>query len=271
MAQQVNRNGANVTSPDWSIQALKRMTFTGKTGAGAVGAATLFSVTGAVLVRLFGKIVSVPSGISASISPSASVSASVSPSLSPSASASSSQSRSISPSSSRSPSSSASASPSPSRSPSASTSLSPSSSLSPSASRSPSASASVSVSPSISPSSSASASTSPSASRSPSASISPSSSVSASPSSGSVGEISVGTATQTTALIAATETSALVAGRLWVDATPTTTVEAVASVSQFVVSEDIIQTVTTEAIGDGVIDYYCSWYPLSADSTLVAA
>jgi hypothetical protein len=56
-----------------------------------------------------------------------------------------------------------------------------------------------------------------------------------------------------------------------VDATPTTTVEAVASAAQFIVTEDVILTTTTEAIEGGAIDFYVAWYPLSADSKLVAA
>jgi hypothetical protein len=59
MAFQNNNNNAPVTSPDWSIQAVKRMTFDGRTGTGAVGTGTLFTVTGTVLMRLFGKVVSI--------------------------------------------------------------------------------------------------------------------------------------------------------------------------------------------------------------------
>jgi hypothetical protein len=58
---------------------------------------------------------------------------------------------------------------------------------------------------------------------------------------------------------------------IWVDASPTTTIEPIASTPQYIVSEDITQTVTTEAIGSGVIDYYCIYYPLSNDSAVVAA
>jgi hypothetical protein len=71
---QQNRNSANVTSPDWSIQALKTMTFTAGANAGAVGTATLFSVTGAVLLRIFGKVTTTMTATSASVSPSASTS-----------------------------------------------------------------------------------------------------------------------------------------------------------------------------------------------------
>jgi len=56
-----------------------------------------------------------------------------------------------------------------------------------------------------------------------------------------------------------------------VDATPTTTVEAIASIPEFVVSEDVILTTTTEAIEAGAIDFYAIYYPLSSNSGLVAA
>jgi len=61
------------------------------------------------------------------------------------------------------------------------------------------------------------------------------------------------------------------ANRIWVDATPTTTVEPIASLAEFIVSEDVILTTTTEAIEGGAIDFYAIWYPLSNNSTLVAA
>lgn len=86
-----------------------------------------------------------------------------------------------------------------------------------------------------------------------------------------MGELAVGTATNPTGLITTTEVSRLAASEIWHDATPDSTVELASVLTQKVVTEDIIQTVTTEAVGAGVIDYYCAWYPLSSNSTLVAA
>lgn len=299
MALQHNRDNDPVTSPDWSITALKSFAFTGLPNGGALGANNLFQVSGAVLLRIFGKVTSALLPASASVSPSSSASSSPSASVSPSASGSPSQSPSASSSLSLSPSSSTSISPSSSRSPSASQSLSPSGSLSPSSSQSlspsssasssqsPSASASASLSPSSSTSSSPSASLSPSSSLSPStslspsassslslspsASLSPSTSVSPSPSSGTTqGSLAVGTATNTTGLITTTPAYLLQpANRIWVDATPTTTVEAITSAAQYIVTEDVILTVTTEAIEGGAIDFYAFWYPLG-DSKLSA-
>jgi hypothetical protein len=62
----------------------------------------------------------------------------------------------------------------------------------------------------------------------------------------------------------------LVNKRIWVDGTPSTTVEPVANAAQYIVTEDIIQTVSVAACQGGSIDYYCAWYPLSSNSTLVA-
>lgn len=69
-----NRNGAPVTSPDWSLQAVKNVTFNGGT-ANAIGddggtsdPYTLFTVTGRVLMRVIGFCTVNLAGASATVS-----------------------------------------------------------------------------------------------------------------------------------------------------------------------------------------------------------
>ena len=59
--------------------------------------------------------------------------------------------------------------------------------------------------------------------------------------------------------------------QIWHDGTPDATVELSSVLEENIVTEDVIQTVSTESIQSGRIDYYASWYPLGTDSSLVAA
>jgi len=81
----------------------------------------------------------------------------------------------------------------------------------------------------------------------------------------------VGTATSTAGLIAATEVSLFAANEIWHDATPDQTLELSSVLTEKLITSDVTQTVATEAIGGLVMDYFCLWYPLSADSTVTAA
>lgn len=63
----------------------------------------------------------------------------------------------------------------------------------------------------------------------------------------------------------------LVTNALWVDGTPDSTVELASTVTQRIVSADVIQTVTNQPINGGIIKYVCCWYPLTPDSSVVAA
>lgn len=58
---------------------------------------------------------------------------------------------------------------------------------------------------------------------------------------------------------------------IWHDATPDASVEASSVAAEFLVSEDILFTVAEESVAGGVIDFFCSFYPVSADSSVVAA
>lgn len=77
------------------------------------------------------------------------------------------------------------------------------------------------------------------------------------------GTIEVGTANNTAALIAQTTGTALDDGEIWVDATPATEVEAVPST--FIVNDgaDIVLTIASDTITAGVVDFYCTYRPLS--------
>lgn len=63
----------------------------------------------------------------------------------------------------------------------------------------------------------------------------------------------------------------MAAKEIWHDATPDQTLELSSVLTQKLITDDIIQTVASDAVGSGVIDYYCIWYPLSSESGLVAA
>lgn len=81
--------------------------------------------------------------------------------------------------------------------------------------------------------------------------------------------VEVGVSGNTAALIAQlADAKTLIANEIWVDATPTTTLEAVpAGVSAgFIIAngQDIILT-PSGTFTAGVIDFHCSWKPLSVD------
>jgi hypothetical protein len=81
---------------------------------------------------------------------------------------------------------------------------------------------------------------------------------------GATATIEVGVAGNTAALIAQTTATDLDDGDNWIDATPEVGVSAVPSA--FIVNDgaDIILTIATAAVTAGVIDFYCTFRPLSA-------
>jgi len=84
--------------------------------------------------------------------------------------------------------------------------------------------------------------------------------------------VEVGVSGNTAALIAQiADAKDLIANEVWVDATPTTTLEAApAGVNDgFIISngQDIILT-PAGTFTAGVIDFYCSWKPLSVDGNV---
>lgn len=88
---------------------------------------------------------------------------------------------------------------------------------------------------------------------------------------GATATLEVGTAASTAALIAQTVATDIDAGEIWHDATPDATIELTSVLSDFIVTDDVIQTVGTANITAGAISYRAMWYPLSADGDVQAA
>ncbi len=62
----------------------------------------------------------------------------------------------------------------------------------------------------------------------------------------------------------------LVTDEIYVDATPTTKVEALPSQLIIGNGQDIIQTIGSTDITGGQLTYYCLWYPISQNGNVVA-
>jgi hypothetical protein len=58
---------------------------------------------------------------------------------------------------------------------------------------------------------------------------------------------------------------------LYLDATPTTKVEALPAMLIIGAGQDIIETIGATAITAGQLTYYCLWFPISEDGNVVAA
>jgi len=82
---------------------------------------------------------------------------------------------------------------------------------------------------------------------------------------GATATIEVGVAGNTAGLIAQTTATDLLAGEIWLDASPTTMVESSVNVVEKIVAKNIIETLGTANVTAGNMIYYCYWYPLSAD------
>ena len=67
------------------------------------------------------------------------------------------------------------------------------------------------------------------------------------------------------------DATTLATDELYLDATPTTKVEALPAALLIGNGQDIIQTIGSTAISAGSITYYCAWTPLSADGNVVTA
>lgn len=63
----------------------------------------------------------------------------------------------------------------------------------------------------------------------------------------------------------------LATNELYLDATPTTKVEAMPSRIIIGAGQDIIQTIGSTALTAGVLTYYCVWAPISTDGNVVSA
>lgn len=88
---------------------------------------------------------------------------------------------------------------------------------------------------------------------------------------GATATLEVGVAGNTAALIAQTTATDIDNGDVWRDASPAVGAELLNDPFVIVGGADIIETVGTANITAGVITYYCLWFPLSSDGSIVAA
>ncbi len=93
--------------------------------------------------------------------------------------------------------------------------------------------------------------------------------------SGGAATIEVGVSGNTAALIPQATATDLINNEIWHDATPTTTLESINTLTsrRFVISngQDIIKTIATADLTAGDVTFYCRWRPLSSDGNVVAA
>lgn len=83
------------------------------------------------------------------------------------------------------------------------------------------------------------------------------------------GNIEVGIAGNTAALIAQTAAADIDSGEVWVDNAPAT-IEALPTSYVLTGGTDIIETISAD-ITDGTLTYYCIWRPLNSTGNVVAA
>jgi len=88
---------------------------------------------------------------------------------------------------------------------------------------------------------------------------------------GATATLIVGTAKNTSGLLAITTATDLDQDEIWHDATPDASVELSSVLTEKVVNQNVIQTVATADITSGVLRYICIWKPLSADGNVEAA
>lgn len=84
--------------------------------------------------------------------------------------------------------------------------------------------------------------------------------------------IEAGIAGNTASLIAQTAGDAIDVGEIWHDATPDAKLEALTVLTKNLVhGENIIQTIGSDTIDTGAVEYICIWSPVSKDGNVVAA
>lgn len=88
------------------------------------------------------------------------------------------------------------------------------------------------------------------------------------------GTIELGVSGNTAVLVAQTTAADLIANEIWIDATPTTTIEQIDLTGlSFVVAngQDVQFLIGAADVTAGKINFYCIWSPLSIDGAVVAA
>jgi len=90
---------------------------------------------------------------------------------------------------------------------------------------------------------------------------------------GATGTISIGIAGATAAIIALTTATDIDANDIWHDATPDASIESVSTLREYIItgSKNIIATIATADLTDGILQFYCFWEALADGSTVVAA
>ena len=89
--------------------------------------------------------------------------------------------------------------------------------------------------------------------------------------SGGSSTIEVGTTINTAGIIAQTTSTNLIAGEIYHDATPDSSVELETVVPTKIVTESIKEKITTATVTGGAMVYSLLWQPVSADGNVVAA
>lgn len=82
--------------------------------------------------------------------------------------------------------------------------------------------------------------------------------------------LEVGISGNTAALIAQTTGTTIDAGEVWYGTNPPT-VGVLPGQFVLVSGTDVIQTIATANVTAGVLTYYCLWFPISSDGSVVAA
>lgn len=88
---------------------------------------------------------------------------------------------------------------------------------------------------------------------------------------GASATVAVGTAINTTGLIASTTATNLAIKEIWHDATPDASVELTTVATEKIVNQNVIQTVGTANITSGVLTYICLWRPATTGSSVTPA
>lgn len=86
---------------------------------------------------------------------------------------------------------------------------------------------------------------------------------------GATATLEVGITGNTAAVIAQTAATAIDAGEIWYGTNPPTV--GVMPNQLILAGTDIIQTIAGNTVKEGVLTYYCLWYPISSNGNVVAA
>jgi hypothetical protein len=81
----------------------------------------------------------------------------------------------------------------------------------------------------------------------------------------------VGTAKNTSGLLALTTATDLDQYEIWHDATPDASIEAATVATEKIVNQNVIQTAATANITSGVLRYICMWRPITANASVAPA